>query len=275
MNDLNGKNTIEAALILSSEFVRRFGLDWGTPAEIAKALMPRGKANTWSALDKNINMFCKQFYASWETDAEKLNFWDEVRFTFSSLPMKRDYKPNEDREDYSSPQFIAQFFDTCSLCWRSVLRKPLEKKTPLCHLHDIPSTTPEYRKRARTKARAEAIKLELIKSLPPLFHLKKEMGEELNSYVKALCLNKSGALPHLASYLHSLDMPLGTGREIMNALEAPIYHKKLSSLIAEAWEFYLDDRGQHFRLNYIKILTAEAWLRAEVERKHGGKRRGS
>ena len=274
MQDLfRGKNTLEAVHALSREFVGLFGENWGVESEIAKKLLPRGKASTWSALDRNINRFCKQFYENYTEDQDKIDFLDTVRFMLAELPMRRDYKPNEDKEQNSSPQFVAQFFTTCSLCWRSVLRKPLEKKTPLCHIHDLPSQSPAYRKRVRTKPRVEAIRLELIKSLPPLFHLKKEMGEELNAYVQSLCLNQAGSLPQLAKYLHSLDMPLTDGKDIVRALEHPIYLQKVSQIVRQAWEYYLDDRGEHFRLNYIKILTAEAWLRAEKERRHGGKRR--
>ena len=84
---LQGKNTLEASQILAEAFFRRFGGKWGEVTEIQKSLVPRGKAVSWSGLDRNINLFCKQFYATWETDADKLGFWDEVRFLLHDLPM--------------------------------------------------------------------------------------------------------------------------------------------------------------------------------------------
>lgn len=255
-NQLIAKNTQEIARILADEFIRLYGEKWGKRAEILQCLMPRGKATTWSGLDRNINHFCKQFYKEWQEHENKVAFLDEARFALAALPMKQDYKLDESKPQYSKPEYIAQFFETCSLCWRSVLKRPLEKKTPLCHLHDLPSAHPEYRKRARTKKQMEALRLHLLKSLPPLIHLKKELGTELNDYTKTLCLNREGPLKHLTSYLYSLNMPLNSGQDILQALEYPIYQKQLSKPILQAWTLHLEDRGKHFKLNYIKLLTA-------------------
>lgn len=270
---LIGKNAIEAARILAEEFIKLFGEEWGTVAEVVKQLLPRGKACSWGMLDRHINLFCKQFYENWETEQDKVAFFDEARFALESLPMKQDYKLPSEKEEYSSIQSATEHFTTCYLCWRSVLRKPLEKKTPLCHLHDIPSTSPEYRRRMRMKKRAEALKLALLKSLPALPLVKQSEGAELHEYVKSLCLNESSPLAHLVHYLRSLNMPLYTGEEILRALEYPIYYDNLSPFIGEVWDYHLQDLGKHFKLNYIKLLAAEAWLRAESSCKHGGKRR--
>jgi predicted DNA-binding protein len=123
------------------------------------------------------------------------------------------------------------------------------------------------------KKEAEGIRFQLVKTLPPLGELKHGKGFKLDSYVKSLCLEHSSPMLYLVPYLASLGLPLSNGREIMEALEHPIYWKKMSSFVARAWKFYLDDKGEHFRLNYLNLLTAEAWLRADTERKHGGKRR--
>ncbi|MDL2268600.1 hypothetical protein LJC71_11500 [Desulfosarcina sp. OttesenSCG-928-A07] len=273
---LQGKNTIEAALFLSLEFVCRFGENWGIVSDLATHLLPKGRANSWAMLDRNINLFCKRFYGTWEQDEDKISFWDEVRFVLQTLPMKRDYKIDSEKQEEKyklpNPESAAKYFVPCSLCWRSVYRLPLEKYTPLCHLHDIPSTFPEYRKRKRLKKHVEILKLKLIKSLPPLTDVKRKLGTEPSDYVKSLCLN-SEYLPHLAKYLCSLSLPLNSNKEILEALEHPIYLNKIGAFKAQAWKYYLDDKAKHFLENYLKILAAEAWLRAEAEHKHGGKRR--
>lgn len=268
---LNGKNTIEAARILSEEFVRLFGNEWGNVAQLFGKFLPRGKASTWEMFDRNINLFCRQFYSTQEDNQEQLNFLDEVRFLITSLPKKHDYKLPEQKQDYPSPQVAAHHFATCSLCWRAVPRKPLEKKTPLCTLHDIPSNAPEYRKRLRMKKRVEQTKLQLTKSLPPLFPLK-ETGVELNLYIQNLCLSLQSPLSHLVAYLSALNITLGSGEDILRAIEHTPYQGKLTNFLALTWAYYFEDRGEHFRLNYTKILAAEAWLRVEEDCKHGGKR---
>jgi hypothetical protein len=273
----SGKNTLETARILADVFVTRFGEHWGTKEDILKHLLPKGRANTWANLDKHINIFCKQFYPNHEEHTEKIKFLDEARFIIQNLPQKQDYKPTENKQDYKTPQETAHHFVTCSLCWRAVLRQPLEKKTPLCHIHDLPSTNPTYRRRTRIKGQVELRKLQLLKSLPGLMGLRHDNKTDLDRYVQELCLNPACPLPYLTSYLHSLkqpplNLPLQTGKDVLQALEHPIY-PKLPPHIQEAWNYYLDDRGKHFHLNYIKILTAEAWLEIDAKHQHGGKRR--
>jgi hypothetical protein len=305
---LSGKNTLEASHILADVFVACFGERWGARGEILKLLLPRGRANTWSDLDRHINSFCKQFYLSnkqnvQEQNSKAIQFLDNVRFVIESLPQRHDYKPDNGKEEYRTPQEAGYHFVMCSLCWRAVARRPLEKKTPLCHLHDLPSTNAEYRRRARMKLQVELTRFRLVKALPTLWELRQERKPEqeykadlnnniqynilapqeqpntdLNTYLLNLCLNPDGPLPHLARYLHSLsssplNFPLQTPKDILQALEYPVYLHKLPSHIQEAWNCYLNDRSKHFRLNYVKILTAEAWLQENTKRKHGGKRR--
>ena len=273
LNELKGKNTIETARIISKIFVNLFGVEWGTEKELTKILLPRGKANSWAVLDKNLTLLAKQFYPTWEEDEEKISFLDEVRFTITSLPMKLDYKQAPDYLESLSPRIVSEHFTTCSLCWRSVLKSPLQKKTPLCHLHDLPSTSNEYRKRQRLKKQVEQTKLKLIKSLPPLVDVKHKQGAELNHYTRNLCLNEYHSLHNLRNYLNSLNMPLDSYKDLVEAIEHPIYKDKLSSFLQEVWNYYLEDRAKHFRLTYIQLLTAEAWLETEKTHKHGGKRR--
>jgi hypothetical protein len=63
-----------------------------------------------------------------------------------------------------------------------------------------------------------------------------------------------------------------TGKDILVALEQPIYKNTLSPLMLEAWEFHFEDKGSHFEVNYLKLLWCEAWLRVEAGYRHGGKR---
>lgn len=277
-----GKNTLETARILAEMFTARFGKQWGTREDILLSLLPGGRANTWGDLDKRITIFAKKFYerdkGRNEEHSEQIVFLDKIRFTLQGLPQRQDYSLPEGKEDYPTPLEAAYHFVTCALCWRTVARQPLEKKTPLCHVHDLPSSSPAYRRRARMKPQVDVIRLRLVKALPTLWELRRDKNVNLQSYLQGLCLGLDSPLPHLVQYLRSLGrpplaLPLRTGRDILNALEYPVYLHKLPLRVREAWDCFLDDRSQHFKLNYIQILTAEAWLQADVERQHGGKRR--
>jgi hypothetical protein len=128
------------------------------------------------------------------------------------------------------------------------------------------------------KAQVEQVKLQFVKSLPSLWELRLEQKINLNAYLLDLCLNPDSPLPYLARYLQSLtqpphNLPLLTPKDILQALEHPVYFHKLPQHTKDAWNCYLDDRTRHFRLNYIKMLTAEAWLQTDANHRHGGKRR--
>jgi hypothetical protein len=271
------KNTLEIARILALEFVNLFGNECGTQEQITNRLLPAGRAATYANLDRNINVFCKQFYSERDQHADKIEFLDQARFALQALPQKQDYKLPEHKSDYHTPQDLAEHFTFCSLCWRAVARHPLEKKTPLCHLHDLPSQAPEYRRRARLKKEVEALKLQLLETLPPLGAVKAELklkGQtDLTDYLQNLCLAPDSPLIFLSKYLHSLNLPLDSPQDILQALEHPIYRDKLPPLMTEAWNFHFDDLGKHFKLAYLKLITAEAWLRTDAEHQHGGKRR--
>lgn len=270
----SGKNSLEAAHIFADIFTDNFNDKWGVKEEILKQLLPHGRITSWSNLDKYINLFCKQFYEDYEQHNDKIQLIDEIRFIIQDLPQRQKYQLPEHKEEYQTPQEIAAHFTTCSLCWRAVPRRPLEKKTPLCHIHDLPCSSAEYRRRARMKPHVEMLKLQLTKSLPTLWEVRQNKLNPipLNKYLKDLCLNPNSPLPHLTNYLQSLNLPLKTEKDILQALEYPIYYTKIPERIKEAWDYYLDDRSKHFRLNYIKLLTAEAWLQVDTERKHGGRR---
>ncbi|MDL2266696.1 hypothetical protein LJC46_01745 [Desulfovibrio sp. OttesenSCG-928-G15] len=289
---LTAKNTLEASRIIAEAFVSHFGNEWGTEKDIIKLLIPKGKASSWAALDRHLSHFAKQFYDSYPSSQESnpaheeiINFIDTIRFSLKDLPQRLDYKLPDHKKEYTSPQEVAEHFTTCSLCWRSVLRRPLEKKKPLCYLHDISCHSQEYRKRYYLKQYLETTKLQIIKSLPHLIHVKLELGAELNAYILSLCTPKTtaekptnqptsetAALPYLANYLASLGMPLFTPKALLHALEVPIYQNKLSPITRQAWEWYFEDRSKNLRLSYIQLITAEAWLKLEAEKKHGGVR---
>ena len=214
---LRGKNTLELAHLLAQEFTGSFGEGWGTKEEIIGTLVPRGKAPSWTMLDRNINVFCRQFYETREENEDKINFFDRIRFELYELPMKLKYKTREREETSLTPEKLAENFTTCSLCWRSILQKPREKRTALCHLHDIPSSYPEYRRRSRMKKQVEDIRLKLLKSLPALTKLKLEEGINLDEYVESLCLSEQSPLTHLTKYLQSQMDNIDNINNIINA----------------------------------------------------------
>ena len=288
---LFGKNTLQAGKILAEEFVRRFGEKDGTAEEVVKELLPAGRATRWEDLDRNITLFCKRFYATWDVfatgedgteqrvgeitrnDDAQVEFFDRVRYVLYSLPRQRDYKLPEQKAEYTTPSDIARNFVPCFLCWRSVARKPREKKTPLCHSHDLPSTHPEYRRRKRLRARMLEIQRELKRIVKTPAWVKQNTKIHPRNFFASMCISPNGYFPHLVQYLASLDMPLSQLEDIMKALEHPVYFDKLSDLMREAWQFHFDDLGAYFELNYNRLIRAEAWLQAEAEYKHGGTRK--
>jgi len=301
-NLLKGKNTIEAAHIISQAFIEKFGSKYGRGQEIASKLILRGKSPTWASLDRNINVFCRQFYEDYEQHEDKINFFDEIRFIIQNLPQRQDYKLPPEKLEFKDPEKAQEYFTTCAHCWRTVFKKPLQKVKALCHLHDLPSTHSEYRKRERLKKHQEIIKHSLLKSLTPLSLVKQELEAEqkrlqrqesqtnqetstskenianLNEYLQTECLKKEGSFPYLSKYLHSLAekhaLSLSTGKDILKALEYPIYQgqTKTIPIWQQAFDFYLSDLGEHFRLNYLRLLNTEAWLQVEAEHRYGGKR---
>lgn len=287
---LLGKNTLQAGRIIAEEFISRFGETSGTVEEVTKRLLPAGRATRWEDLDLSINLFCKQYYAEWELVAqfpdgtehvlgksqrygdEEVEFFDRVRFVLYSLPRQKDYKLPEHKAEYTTPSDLARNFVPCFLCWRSVARKPREKKTPLCHSHDLPSTHAEYRRRKRLRTRMLEIKRELRKTVHTPAWVKENTKIHPRDFFASMCISPNGYFPHLVRYLASLNMPLDYPEDIMRALEHPVYFDKLSNLMKEAWQFHFDDLGAYFELNYDRLLRAEAWLQAEAEYQHGGKR---
>jgi hypothetical protein len=91
-------------------------------------------------------------------------------------------------------------------------------------------------------------------------------------YVWALCVDENSPLPHLVKHLKSLNMPLDSVENIVRALEHPVYLEKVDTPVRQAWEFYFEDRGAYLERHFKRVLLAEAWLRADAEHKHGGKR---
>lgn len=287
--ELLGKNTHQAARILAKEFVKRFGGHSGTVASITSRFVPAGRATSWQELDLNIVRFCETHYRTWELEdafdiqtgkpcdplhpqGEELLFFERVAHVLQSLPRRLDYKVSDRNAGLIDPVEIARNFTTCHLCWRSVARKPLERKSPLCHLHDLPSSDGEYRRRKRMRVAMLDILRELSRTVPSPARIKQSMSSPAYIVLRRMCRELNGPLPYLARYLASLDLPREEAEDLMRALEHPLYFQKLSPVMREAWEIHFADRAAYFEYNYRMLLLAEAWLRAEAEYKHGGKR---
>ena len=281
MERLFGKNTIQAARIIAEEFVARFGTISGTVDLLTRRLMPSGRASTWADLEGRIFEICKWDMGAWEIahlDEKLLNIEEELFLyrvvdVILALPKKRDYIRSENKIDFNDPKSIADNFTTCELCWRSVPRLTHRKKIHLCHLHDIPSTAPEYRRRKRFQENIHRIAIRLKNCMPPPLVVGRRYGVRPDIYTMELCLSPDGPLTYLVDYLKSLKMPLRTGEDFLRALEHPVYWDKLDERLTRAWEFYFGDRGIYFEWHYTRIVLAEAWLRAEAAHQHGGNRR--
>jgi hypothetical protein len=280
---LFGKNTRQAARIIAEEFVTRFGEVSGTVDSLTRRLSPSGRAGTWGELEERMSKICWVDSCPWsirhlnnQPDVpEEESFFLRVKDVIGALPKRRDYKAaakkSEKKIDYGNPQKIADNFVTCELCWRSVPKLVHIKKIHLCHLHDIPSTSPEYRRQKSLRKHIDGI-VSRLKShvMNPWTAARK--GYHPAGYVWALCVDKNSPLHHLVNYLKSLNMPLDSVENVVRALEYPVYLDKLDEPVRQAWEFYFEDRGAYLERQYPRVLLAEAWLRADAEHKHGGKR---
>jgi hypothetical protein len=279
---LLGVNTRQAARIIAEEFVARFGEISGTVEELTKRLSPPGRAGKWGELEKRMSQICWIDNCEWSTRhlkqldvPEEEAFFLRVMNVIGALPKRRHYRPAENKSgkkiEYGTPRDIADDFVVCGLCWRSVPKLVRTKKVHLCHLHDIPSTSPEYRRqKGLQKYIADIVKELQSRVLEPSKAARK--GYHPAGYVWALCVDKNSPLPYLVNYLQSLNMPLDSVENLMRALEHPVYLDKFDEPVKKAWEFYFEDRGAYLEKHYERVLLAEAWLRADAEHKHGGKR---
>jgi hypothetical protein len=278
-----GINTRQAARIIAEEFVARFGEVSGTVQILTKRLSPPGRAGTWGELEERMSKICRIDNCTWsirrlenQPDVpEEERFFLRIMNIIAALPKTRDYRPAEKKSGkkiaYGTPREMADNFVTCDLCWRSVPQLVRTKKIHLCHLHDIPSTSPKYRRqKALQKYVADIVKQLQIYVIDPL--TAERDGYHPAGYVWALCVDKNSPLPYLVNYLQSLNMPLNSVENVVRALEHPVYLDKLDEPVRQAWEFYFDDRGAYLERHYPRVLLAEAWLRADAEHQHGGKR---
>ena len=113
---------------------------------------------------------------------------------------------------------------------------------------------------------------ELNQSVVEPSRAEREFGYHPAGYVWALCVDANSPLRYLVDYLKSLEMPLDSVENLMRALEHPVYFDKLDEPLKQAWEFYFEDLGAYLERHFKRVLLAEAWLRADAEHKHGGKR---
>ena len=288
---LIGKNTMQATRIIADEFERRFAGKGRTAQDVLKALLFQGRAVSWAVLDRNICELCQRMnhlashlerirdslQPGWEDLPEiqhrQIEFFDKVRYILHSLPRRKDYKLSEKRADYGSPNEKAKGFEFCFLCWRSVPRVPMEKKTPLCYVHDMMSTSPEYRRRKNMRKRMLEILEDLDESVPTPDQVRKNSKLHPRDFYARQIRVLNGHFPALAEYLYSSQLPCFDAESALRSLEHPMPFDKLPEPDKAAWEFYFADMAAYFELNYERLLLAEAWLRAEAEYRHGGKRR--
>jgi len=280
---LFGQNPRQAARIIAEEFVARFGTVSGTVDHLARRLSAYGRAGTWAKLDEGISKICWVDNGAWsirhldkqpDVPEEEL-FFLRVKDVIDALPKRRDYKVPEKKPGkeivYDTPRRIADNFVTCELCWRSVPKLVHTKKIHLCHSHDIPSASPEYRRRKSLQKYLHDIVEQLkLRVMPPFIAERK--GYHPAGYVWALCVDKNSPLRYLVNYLQFLNLPLNPIENVVRALEYPVYWDKIDEPIKEAWEFYFEDRGAYPERHFTRVLLAEAWLQADAEHQHGGKR---
>ena len=277
---LFGKTTRQAARIIAEEFVARFGTISGTVDLLTKRLSSPGRAGTWAELAERVLAVCKQDKGSWEIahldeknlDIEEESFFYRVIDVIDALPKRRDYKVSGKKAEDDTHKRIAEGFAICELCWRSVPVLAHTKKIHLCHVHDIPSTSPEYRRRKSLQKYLDNILEELNQSVVEPFRAEREFGCHPAGCVWALCVDANSPLRYLVDYLKSLAMPLDSVENLVRALEHPVYLDKLDATLKRAWEFYFGDRGAYLERHFKRVILAEAWLRADAEHKHGGKR---
>lgn len=234
---LIGKNSIQAIKIIAAEFERRFEGKGRTAKDILRALAPRGKAVSWTALDKNITGLCQGFSQmadmlerqrkflgeGWEDMTEiqhrQIDFFDRVRLIIRSFPRKKDYKLPEEFTDYSTASDKARGFDTCFLCWRSVPRTRQEKKTPLCYVHDIMSTSKEYRRRKNMRKRMLEILAELESTIPTPDVRQNGKLHPRDFYLREIRV-LDGHFSALTEYLYELNPRVETPDDLVRALGA-------------------------------------------------------
>lgn len=278
-----GANTRQAARIIAEEFVSRFGVVSGTVDLLTKRLSPPGRAGTWAELEERMSKICwidncpwsiRHLHAQPDVPEEEW-FFLRVMNVIGALPKTRDYKKAEKKSgqkiDYGTPKDVADNFVTCDLCWRSVPKLVRTKKIHLCHMHDISSTSPEYRRHKYLQKYVESIVNQLTSCVMDPFTAERK-GYHPAGYMWALCVDKNSPLPYLVNYLQSLNMPLDSVENVVRALEHPVHLKKFDEPVRQAWEFYFEDQGAYLERYYPRVLLAEAWLRADAEHKHGGKR---
>ena len=220
---LIGKNTIQAVKIIAAEFEGRFkGKGRTTAQDIIRVLNPGGKAVSWARVDVNICLLCKRFSMmaellekqrdflgeGWEDMPEvlyrQIDFFDKVRLILNSLPRMGYYKLSEEVSDYSNAHGKIESFEPCFLCWRSVPRTRGEKKTPLCHVHDMMSTSKEYRRRKNMRKRMLEVLEKLEATVPTPADIWKESKlHPRDFYLRAIRV-VNGYFPALAEYLYKI-----------------------------------------------------------------------
>jgi len=275
LGNLWGKNTKQAARIIAKMFIDRFGETYMTADILSKRICPHGRAKSWSGLKDTILNICRCDKPLWELNMARQNIKsldcpDEELFYMAAVDVINALpKVLDTKNPITDPEKI--LFTTCKLCWRPVPRLIQKKKIHLCHVHDIPCNSTEYRKRKHLLPFVKELQEKLSREIPMPYQIK-EAGQRADEYYLNLCLDINGPLSYLATYLKTLKTPLNGGEDILRALYGPVYWEKLEGAVRQAWESYLADYAICFEINHKQLKLAEAWLRAEAEHKHGGVR---
>ena len=287
--ELIGENTIQAINTIAKEFVQRF--ECKSVEEITRAFMPEGRAVSWSRLDINICLFCKQFSRAinilerrqefltaegkkmLHREQQKIDFFDKIRYIIPFEACNKNDKNENDRKKNPGLGFDRKEFKTCIFCWRSVAPHQHKRKIPLCCVHkDIVKGSSQFRRLKNMQKRMRSTLDLLHDTIPTQAVIRKETRiHPRNFYFDAVKM-KNGHFHALADYLSTIAPHARSGEDIVHALEFPLSLDALSDDEKKAWEFRFGDLGAYFELNYEQILQTEAWLRVEATYKHGGKR---
>lgn len=287
--ELIGENTIQAINTIAKEFVQRF--ECKSVEEITRALMPEGRAVSWSRLDTNICLFCKQFSRAinilerlqefltdegkkmLHREQQKIEFFDKIRYIIPFEASNKDDKNENDRKKNPGLGFDRKEFKTCIFCWRSVAPHQHKRKIPLCCVHnDIVKGSSQFRRLKNMQKRMRSTLDLLHDTIPTQAVIRKETRIHPRNFYLDAVKKQNGHFHALADYLSAIAPHARSGEDIIRALEFPLSLDALSDDEKKAWEFRFGDLGAYFELNYEQILQAEAWLRVEATYKHGGKR---
>lgn len=153
----------------------------------------------------------------------------------------------------------------CRHCWRYVLVDPkrVTRKAPLCALHQYHSQDKEYKARQRLVAAYQLKEVELRKQIRAQYEKQRNTGQDVQ-FLLDLAISPDSPFPAFSSYMHSLDLPLESDKDLLRAFNyieseklSPEYEKRVDDWI----EFLLNwHSGVPVPLTIFDCINAEAWL---------------